>query len=135
MNTYTKSPQKHTQLRTVPYATHNHTTPNTYSTAQGCRPTWGPRCCGTILGGGGGGAVGPLVGSGARIAGGGQGAPQGRQQLQQHVHRYGSARGLPRDHPSRNWEQGRGGGVSRFQAVLGGASAQRFHDGREDEPL
>ena len=43
------------------------------------------------------------------------------------VHRYGSARGLvlieARDHPSRNEEQSRGGGMPRFEAVLGGASA------------
>ena len=56
----------------------------------------------------------------------------------QDVHRYGygSVRGLTlvkaRDHPSRDGEQGRGGGVSRFEAMLGGASAQRLHDGRED---
>ena len=56
------------------------------------------------------------------------------------VHRYGygSARGLPlveaRDHPSRDREQGRGGGMPLFEAVLGGASAQSLHDGREDEP-
>ena len=57
------------------------------------------------------------------------------------VHRYGcgSARGFAlieaRDHPSRDWEQGRGGGMPRFEAMLGGASAQCLHDGREDEPL
>ena len=42
------------------------------------------------------------------------------------VHRYGycSARGLTlveaRDHPNRNGEHGRGGGVPRFDGVLGG---------------
>ena len=78
---------KHTQHRTVPSATHNHATPNTYLTAQGCRPTWAPRRCGMILGGGGGLSTGPLVGPagvgyGAAIAGGGTtvGAPRGRQQ-------------------------------------------------------
>ena len=59
----------------------------------------------------------------------------------QDVHRYdyGSARGLvlieARDHHSRDGEQGRGGGMPRFEAVMGGASAQRFHDGREEEQL
>ena len=52
---------------------------------------------------------------------------------------YGSARGLTlvnaRDHPSRDREQGRGVGVPRFEAVLGGASAQRLHNGLEDELL
>ena len=57
------------------------------------------------------------------------------------VHRYGygPARGLllvkPREHPSRDREQGLDGGVSRFKAVLGGASAQRLNNGREDELL
>ena len=37
-----------------------------------------------------------------------------------------------RSHPSRNWEQSWGGGVLWFEAVLGGASAQRLHDGREE---
>ena len=50
-----------------------------------------------------------------------------------------SARGLAlvevRDHPSRDGEQGRGSGMPRFEAVLGGASAHRLHDGREDEPI
>ena len=50
-----------------------------------------------------------------------------------HHYGYGSARGLPfvkpRDHPSRDREQGRGRGVSRFEAVLEGASAQHLHDG------
>ena len=51
------------------------------------------------------------------------------------VHRdgYGSVRGLAlieaRDHTSRDGEQCRGDGVPRFEAVLGGASAQRLHDG------
>ena len=50
------------------------------------------------------------------------------------VHHYGyrSARGLAlveaRDHTSRDREQGRGGGMPRFEAVLGEASAQRLHD-------
>ena len=57
------------------------------------------------------------------------------------VHRYcyWSARGLTlveaRDHPSRNREQGRSGGLPLFEAVLGGASTQRLHDGREEELL
>ena len=34
-------------------------------------------------------------------------------------------------HPSRNWDQGRCGGESRVEAVLGGASDQRLHDGWE----
>ena len=55
------------------------------------------------------------------------------------VHCYCSARGLAlievRDHRSRDGEQGRGSGMPRFKAVLGEASAQRLHDGREDEPL
>ena len=56
------------------------------------------------------------------------------------VHSYGSAWGLAlieaRDHhPSRDGEQGRGGGVPLFETVLGGASAQRLHNGREDELL
>ena len=56
-----------------------------------------------------------------------------------HRYSYGSARGLAfvkaRDHTSRDREQGRGGGVPRFEAVLGEASAQRLHDGQEDEPV
>ena len=56
-----------------------------------------------------------------------------------HRYGYGSARGLAlveaRYHPSRDGEQVRGGGVPQFEAVLGGASAQRLHDGLEDEPL
>ena len=50
------------------------------------------------------------------------------------VHRdgYGSARGLAlieaRDHPSRDGEQGRGGGMPRFEATLGGVSAQSLHE-------
>ena len=56
-----------------------------------------------------------------------------------HPEGYGSARGLAlveaRHHPSRDGEQGRGGGMPQFEAVLGGTSAQRLHDGREDEPL
>ena len=56
-----------------------------------------------------------------------------------HLYRYGSARGLSlveaKDHHSNNWEQGRGGGVPRFEAVLGGACSQRLHDGREEESL
>ena len=57
------------------------------------------------------------------------------------VHRYGygSARGLAlveaRDHRSRDGKQCRGGGVPRFEAMLGGASTQRLHDGWEDEPF
>ena len=57
------------------------------------------------------------------------------------VHRYGydSAGGLAlveaRDHPSKNGEQAQGGGVPRFEAVLGGACAQRLHEGREEKPL
>ena len=57
------------------------------------------------------------------------------------VHRdgYGSARVLvlieARDHPSRDGEQGRGGGMPQFEALLGGARAQCLHDGWEDEPL
>ena len=57
------------------------------------------------------------------------------------AHRYGdcSARGLSlveaRDHPKRNGEQGGGGGVPRFEAVVGGACAQCLHDGREGELL
>ena len=49
---------------------------------------------------------------------------------------YGFARGLSsieaRVHPTRYGEQGRGGGMPRFEAVLGGASAKRLHDGLED---
>ena len=51
-----------------------------------------------------------------------------------HVDLYGycSATGFAlvekRDHPSRNWEQGRGAGVPLFEAVLGGASALHLHD-------
>ena len=56
-----------------------------------------------------------------------------------HHYGYGSARGLTFvkawDHPSRDRELGRGGGMPRFEAVLWGASAQRLPDGREDEPL
>ena len=52
---------------------------------------------------------------------------------------FGSARGLAlieaRNHPCRDWEQGRGSGMPQFVAMLGGASGQRLHDGREDEPL
>ena len=56
-----------------------------------------------------------------------------------HSDGYGSARGLAlieaRDHPSRVGEQSRGGGMPQFETMLGGTSAQRLHDGREDEPL
>ena len=58
------------------------------------------------------------------------------------VHRYGygSAMGLAlietRDHTlAEMGEQGQGGGMPRFEAMLGGSSAQRLHDGQEDEPL
>ena len=57
------------------------------------------------------------------------------------VHRdgYGSAWGLAlieaRDHPSRDGEQGRCGGMPWFEAMLVGASSQRLHYGREDELL
>ena len=57
------------------------------------------------------------------------------------VHRYGysSARGLvlieARDHPSTDGEQGQGGGMPLFEAVLGPASAQRLHEGQEDKLL
>ena len=53
------------------------------------------------------------------------------------VHRYGycSAKGVTlveaRNHPSRNTEQGRGGGVPLFDAVLGLACIQYLHDRRE----
>ena len=56
-----------------------------------------------------------------------------------HCYGYGSARGFvlveARDHPSRDGEQGRVGGMPRLEAVLRGASAQGLHDGREDEKL
>ena len=55
-----------------------------------------------------------------------------------YLYGYGSARWLAlveaRDHPSRNEEQGRGGGVPRFEAVQEGEYAQRLRDGREEEP-
>ena len=64
-------------------------TQNTYSTAQGCQPTWAPRRCGTILWrrGAAGLLVGPAgVGCGAGIARGEAivGAPRGH---------------MPRKHP------------------------------------
>ena len=60
-NTCTKLHQNLTQHQTVLYTTHRHISQNTYSTSQGCQPTWAPRRCGTILGGGGGGAAGLLA--------------------------------------------------------------------------
>ena len=57
------------------------------------------------------------------------------------VHRYGygSTRGIvfieAKDYPNRDGEQGWGGGMPRFEAMLWGASAQRLHDGQEVEPL
>ena len=57
------------------------------------------------------------------------------------VHRYGygSARRLAlvevRDYPTRDEEHGGGGGMRRFESVLGGASAQHLHVRREGEPL
>ena len=86
-NIYTKSPQKHTQHQTVPFATHNYMTHNTYLAARGCRRTRALRRCGTIPGGGGegGGAAGPLVGSAGVGPGAGMrrvGRPWGRQQQQ-----------------------------------------------------
>ena len=54
-----------------------------------------------------------------------------------HSYSYGSARGLAlieaRDHPSRDGEQGRDGRMPRFEAVLGGASAQHLNNRQEDE--
>ena len=59
--------------------------------------------------------------------------------LNLHCYGYGSARGLAlieaRDHPSRDGEQGRGGGMPLFEAMLGGVSAHRLHDVQEDESL
>ena len=56
-----------------------------------------------------------------------------------HCYGYGSARVLSlveaRDHPSRDGELGRGGGMPRFEAVLGGACTQSLHDGRQEESL
>ena len=103
-----KSPILHEYLHKITPETHPapncplcHTQHQTSSTAQGCRPTWTPRCCGTILGGGGwrgGWGGGGLWRRGCWPAGrtswGGVwsgdsgerdtvGAPQGRQQQQQ----------------------------------------------------
>ena len=68
-------------------------------------------------------------------------AVRNRVERIRNIHHYGysSARRLTfieaRDHISRNWEQGQGGGVPRFKAVLGEAYAQCLHDGRKEEPL
>ena len=61
-------------------------TPNTYLTAQECKPTWALRRYGPILGKKGGGAAGPLVGpagveSGAGMMGGGGMSEPQQQQL------------------------------------------------------
>ena len=47
----------------------------------------------------------------------------------------GGLRWLKLEKPLQKFGAGRGGGLPLFEAVLGGASTQCLHDGREEESL